>query len=135
MEIDYIYFESLRFLEKSVYDKITNTNIENIEPIDVEFDYSDADADIIRQTSNQSKKKTGKISAVDKEFLNILQKNMTENDPDKLFYLSLYKKLVKISKDFCFKIKMELMNVIQKLLLNYSTNATLSNTAIVAIMV
>lgn len=129
----YIYFKRLRFLERPMPDKITKTNIENTPMqsyLDVELDCSDEE-DVLKQPLNQPRKKTRTISAPDKEFLNILQKDITENDPDKLFCLYLHKELVKIPEDIRFQIKIEIMNVIQKAQrISYAQPApSLSNTS------
>lgn len=122
----YIYFNRLMFIERSVRNKITDSNMKKSDvPSDAEQDFSGDGEDVMRPPSSQPKKK--KISAADAEFISIIKKNIgsasknqpqtistTESDDDKLFCLSLHKELQKIPEVNRLKVKIEIMNVIQK---------------------
>lgn len=116
----YIYFNRLMFLERSVNNKSTESNIST----DIEQNSSVDGEDVMRPppTSGPSKKK--KISAADAEFLSIIQKNVLsgnqsrpciteENDDDKLFCLSLHKELLKVPESNRLETKIALLHVLQ----------------------
>lgn len=97
----YIYFERLMFLERSIHNKTTDSNI-NITPAAAEEqDFSGDGEDVMRPPVSHAKKKK-KLNAADEEFLAIIKTNLASNhqpdrsnqmesDDDKLFCLSLHK--------------------------------------------
>ncbi|KAF9413719.1 hypothetical protein HW555_008165 [Spodoptera exigua] len=127
-KIQYIYFQRLMFLERSVRNKKTESNIqdtsENSETGNEESTVDAADEDIMRPPNQNIKRK--KMTAADAEFLNIIKKNIssrnqqqppvssvTEGDDDKLFCLSLHKELLKVPEANRIAVKIELMEILQ----------------------
>ncbi|KAF9406398.1 hypothetical protein HW555_013220 [Spodoptera exigua] len=127
-KIQYIYFQRLMFLERSVRNKKTESNIqdtsENSETGNEESTVDAADEDIMRAPNQNIKRK--KMTAADAEFLNIIKKNIssrnqqqppvssvTEGDDDKLFCLSLHKELLKVPEANRIAVKIELMKILQ----------------------
>lgn len=108
---NYVYFQRLMFLERSVRIKPNERNVtETPEINDNELNSTeDGREDILRAPSQNIKRK--KMSAADTEFLNIIKHNIgsrnqqhskvpciMESDDDKLFCLSLHKELLKVSE-------------------------------------
>lgn len=126
-KIQYIYFQRLMFLERSVRNKKTESNIQNTsENSETGNEESTADAreDIMRPPNQNIKRK--KMTAADAEFLNIIKNNIstrnqqqplvssvTEGDDDKLFCLSLHKELLKVPEANRIAVKIELMKILQ----------------------
>lgn len=132
---NYVYFQRLMFLERSVRIKPNERNvIETPEIMDNELNFSvDGREDILRVPSQKTKKM--KMSAADTEFLNIIKHNIgsrnqqntqvpciMESDDDKLFCLSLHKELLKVPDVNRMEVKIELMKVLQKAQQSYSLN-------------
>ena len=100
----YIYFRRLNFLENSVSEKETTSNLERNTD---EALSDDEDVTAQRGATGTSTKKKMKLNPVDKHFVDILEKSLLErrkeeeqrNDDDKLFCLSLYKELKKVPED------------------------------------
>lgn len=127
-KIQYIYFQRLMFLERSVRNKKTESNIqdtsENSKTGNEESTADAADEDIMRPPNQNIKRK--KMTAADAEFLNIIKNNIssrnqqqplvssvTEGDDDKLFCLSLHKELLKVPEANRIAVKIELMKILQ----------------------
>lgn len=126
-KIQYIYFQRLMFLERSVRNKKTESNIQDTsENSETGNEESTADAreDIMRPPNQNIKRK--KMTAADAEFLNIIKNNIsstnqqqplvssvTEGDDDKLFCLSLHKELLKVPEANRIAVKIELMKILQ----------------------
>lgn len=123
----YMYFSRLSFLQNSVSNKDTTTNIEEQnERQSEETSELNANATEATEIRPPKRKKTQvpeeKIAVLieksiesRKHFQNELQENsITKQDDDKLFCLSLYKELRKVPENRRLATKIELLQVIQK---------------------
>ncbi|KAL4708521.1 hypothetical protein ACJJTC_014129 [Scirpophaga incertulas] len=124
--VPYVYFAKLKFLESSVVNKDTENNFET--PAVTNSDLNNAEnEDLIPPPKEQTEgtRKKQKINAVDKQIVDILEKSLharqklqtaqlTNEDDDKLFCLSLYTELKKVPENRRLSTKIELLNVIQK---------------------
>ncbi|KAJ2941416.1 hypothetical protein O0L34_g3625 [Tuta absoluta] len=119
----YLYFERLMFLERSIHNKTTDSNINATPAATEEQEFSGDGEDVMRPPVSQAKKKK-KLNAADEEFLAIIKTNLgskhqpdtsnqTEPDDDKLFCLSLHKELLKVPEENRLQTKIELMKVLQ----------------------
>lgn len=124
----YMYFERLSFLQKSIENKETTTNIEeakNEESVDFIKDQNNfVNVRDIRSPPNKRKKKTlseNRLADILEESIQSrdkiqreLSENITNQDEDKLFCLSLYKELKKVPENKRLATKIELLKVIEK---------------------
>ncbi|XP_050708921.1 uncharacterized protein LOC126993822 [Eriocheir sinensis] len=117
----YIYFRRLQFLEGSLSNKETISNIENdgnglCDDVDVTGEHGEKGS-----TSTSTKKKM-KLNPGDLHIANILERSLLarqneeekQNDEDKLFCLSLYKEMKKVPESSRLMTKIELLNVVHR---------------------
>ncbi|XP_072947672.1 uncharacterized protein [Epargyreus clarus] len=123
----YMYFSRLSFLQNSVSNKDTTTNMEeqNVKQSE-ETSQLNANATAATEIRPPKRKKTQvpeeKLAVLIEKsiesrqnFQNELQENsITKQDDDKLFCLSLYKELKKVPENKRLATKIELLQVIQK---------------------
>lgn len=123
-----MYFERLSFLQKSIENKETTTNIEeakNEESVDFIKDQNNfVNVRDIRSPPNKRKKKTlseNRLADILEESIQSrdkiqreLSENITNQDEDKLFCLSLYKEFKKVPENKRLATKIELLKVIEQ---------------------
>lgn len=129
----YIYFQRLMFLESTLRDKPTTSNLES--PVEEENDaFEDlqsapAGTSALSRTTESNKRL--KMNAVDKQFIDILNKSVAirekraseipQEDEDKMFCLSLYKELQKVPEHGRIRTKIQMLEVLQRAQEYYNT--------------
>jgi len=124
----YLFFRRLQFLQPTVQKNSTESNFET------DFDsYENPETENLNQetssnTQNQAEKNSNqqqqrkkiKLHPADEHFANIIEKSLNnrnnsekkEDDEDKLFCMSLYKKIKKVPEAMRLKTKIDIYNLI-----------------------
>ncbi|KAG8289300.1 hypothetical protein J6590_107336 [Homalodisca vitripennis] len=123
----YVYFQRLIFLENTVRNKETTSNLDLSSNSQLPEEEEADTEDLVTPgpiNSGESQRKKIKLNPVDKHFSDILTKSIavrekqqlesTNDDEDKLFCLSLYKELKKIPEQGRIRTKIQLLEVIQR---------------------
>ncbi|XP_049782528.1 uncharacterized protein LOC126184203 [Schistocerca cancellata] len=125
-----IYFSRLQFLENTVSNKETTSNLDDHGQDTVILEEEEAATDDLNRpeqsTENPVGKKKIKLNPVDNHFSDILNKSIllreqretekNNEDEDKLFCLSLYKELKKVPEHGKIRTKIQLLETIQRAL-------------------
>ncbi|KAG8260333.1 hypothetical protein J6590_099264 [Homalodisca vitripennis] len=134
----YIYFSRLKFVENTVNNKLTTSNLDDHDKEDVTLEEGEADTEDLTMPEKHSdlpvSNKNIKLNPADKHFSDIIQKSIamreqrevakSNEDDDKLFCLSLYKKLKKIPEHGRIRTKIQLLETLQRAQDFYSPTPT-----------
>lgn len=125
----YIFFQRLQFLQPTVTNKTITDNLENSNQLEEETELQDLHllSDEPRTSAvdrNVNSNKKFKMNPVDKQFIHILNKSValreqrptevSKEDDDKLFCLSLYTELQKVPGHGRLRTKIQLLEVFQR---------------------